>query len=100
MALDRRSNTAYTTTPGRVAGRFVLLGVILTATGANARVVFFDEDTGSPSGTEKLDLRVAISGETKFFDFSSTPIRFESALNAGTVTNASVTAIFKEVGRN
>ena len=70
----------------------VVTGVLLTATSASARIVLEDVTTGNI----KLDLRVATSGDSKFFDLSRTPINFPNGISPATVTNAVATIIGQE----
>jgi len=68
--------------------------VIVTATSANAVLVLQD----NTQSINKIDLRVATSGESKVFDFSETPLYFPGGVKASTVTNTNSTLVIKEVG--
>ena len=98
MALTRLGNTIYTTTPDELAGQFVLLGAVATATSANATVVVHDEVGGTPS-SPKLNIRIAAADTTQHIDLSDSPIRFEKAIQVAGIANMALTLIIKEVGR-
>lgn len=91
MANVRQGNTHYVDSTGTLdADPVKVLGIIVTATSANA-VVVFQGDTGSAN---RLDLRVATSGATQDFDFSARPISFPKGIKVSTLTNAIVTVIY------
>ena len=99
MALNRVNNVVYATAADRLAGRLLIVGVVMTSTAANAVMNIFDDNTGAPAvANTVLQARIAAADETRFFDLSLIPIRIEDALNIGTLTNAAVTVIIKEMG--
>ena len=91
MANAFNANTFYIDTTGTLAATdaHLIHYVIVTATSANAVLVLQDVATS----TNKLNLRVATSGESKQFDFALFPLRFEGGVKVTTLTNALVTLI-------
>jgi len=83
-------DTQYATNEELAVANLTVVGVIVTATGASAVVALTD------SGTVKLNLRVATSGATEFFDFSEAPIVFANSIRPTTLTNAIATVIIRE----
>jgi hypothetical protein len=91
VANARTGNTHYVDSTGTLSSDpETVLGFVLTATSANAVAAI--QDSGS---TDKLNLRVATSGETKHFDFSSAPLSFQKGVKVSTLTNAILTVIYK-----
>jgi hypothetical protein len=103
MANTRNSNTfyidtGYSTIAESLAVKGIrVLGVIVTATSANAILVLSDEIAAAPV---KLSLRVATSGESAQFLFGDTPIRFPNGIRPTTVTNCVATVIIEESNSN
>lgn len=91
MANVVSGNSSYIDSVGTIKSSSInLVGVLLTATAANAQLVLSD-----PSGnTKKMDLRVATAGASQFFDFSASPVLFPAGVKALTVTNAIATLIY------
>ena len=91
MANAFNSNTFYVDTTGTftAADAHIITHVVLTATSASARIVLQDATTSS----NKLDLRVVVSGDSKVFDFADAPIRFEGGVKVSTLTNGVATLI-------
>jgi hypothetical protein len=98
MANVRSANTFYIDTQYSVAAdelavkNIRVLGVTVTATAASAIIVLADSSTA----TNKLDLRVATSGDSAHFDFSDSPVVFPNGIRPKTLTNALVTVIVEE----
>lgn len=91
MANVRSGNSHYVDATGVLAtGSTRVVGVIVTATAASAIVAIGD----SAGTTAKLNLRVATSGASQFFDFSTSPILFPNGVNVTTLTNAIATVIY------
>ncbi len=91
MANVRSGNSHYVDATGVLAsGNVKVIGVVVTATNTNAVVAIAD----SAGTTAKLNLRVATSGTTEFFNFADTPILFPNGVNVTTLTNAIVTVIY------
>lgn len=96
MANTRSSNTFYIDTQYSGASdelaikNLKVLYVIVTATAASAVLALSD------SGTAKVNLRVATSGETSVFDFSNAPILFATSVRPTTLTNAIATVVIQE----
>jgi hypothetical protein len=61
--------------------------IIVTTTGANARIVLGDS---SGNTATKLDLRVSESGVSKLFRFDGNPVLFPNGIRVLTLTNAVV----------
>lgn len=68
--------------------------VTVTATAASAVLNLQDNNSTTDN---KINLRVATSGETKDFDFSECPLYFPTGLKPNTVTNCVATIVFQEV---
>lgn len=85
MANAAQGNSVYIDATG-----VIVVGILVTATSASAVLVLQD----ASGSTNKLDLRVATSGDSKFFDFSSAPITFPNGIKASTVTNAKCAVIY------
>jgi len=93
MANVRNTNTYYIDTTGSlVIANIKVLGVVVTATSANAILNLQDNTTSD----NKLNLRVATSGESKFFDFADSPVLFSTGIKPSTVTNCVATVIIQE----
>ncbi len=93
MANVRNGNTYYidATTELAVPGIKVAY-VIVTATSANAILNLQDVTTA----VNKINLRVATSGETQVFDFSECPLYFPNGVIPSTVTNCNATLVLTE----
>jgi hypothetical protein len=90
MANVKNGNTLFVDSTGAVSSTKTLVHyVIVTATSANAVVVFSDATTLQ----KKADIRVVAAGETQRFDFSANPIHFPNGVHATTVTSAAVTLV-------
>lgn len=63
--------------------------LILTPTSANGILIL-------TSGTMKVDVRAATSGESKVVDFGEHPLLFESGITVDTITNANATLIYNK----
>lgn len=102
MANVRNANSFYIDTQYAVAADQLAVkglsvtNILVTATAANGRVVLQDI-TSTP--TNKVDLRVATSGDTQNFEFSSQQLLFPNGIRPSTLTNAVVTVIFQENNR-
>lgn len=96
MANQRSSNTTYVDSTGVLTTdkNVKIAGVILTATAANAVLVLQDSD----GATNKLNLRLATSGDSQHFDFSQTPIHFANGVKVSTLTNAIATVVYTSSG--
>jgi hypothetical protein len=91
VANVRSGNSHYVDSTGVLASNDVrIVAVVVTATAANAIVAIGDE----AGTTDKLNLRVATSGASQVFDFSSTPIYFPNGVKVTTLTNAIATVIY------
>lgn len=66
--------------------------ILLTPTAANA-VLLLADNNSAPS--TKIDLRAAVSGETRQFSFSERPLIFQKGVKVVTLTNAVATIIFE-----
>ena len=97
MANVVNGNTIYIDSTGTIASTVGMKAAFIsvTATGANAVLVLQDTTTTS----NKADLRVATSGETKVFDFSRAPIQFPNGIIISTLTNAIATIVFRRQGK-
>lgn len=73
----------------------IVTQIIITATGANGRVVLADLGNNP---AKKLDLRVVVSGETQHYFFDTSPVVFPSGIKALILTNAIVTVVLKGPG--
>lgn len=73
----------------------LVTGIVVTATGANGRIVLGDKASNSPP---KLDLRVADSGTTQSFIFRDSIVLFPNGIQVITLTNAVATVIIKSPG--
>jgi hypothetical protein len=99
LANTRNGNTWYVDTQHSASSDSLavkgirVLGVVVTATAANGRIVLSDEQGTPPT---KLDLRVATSGDSKHFDFCESPVAFPNGIRPVTLTNAVVTVIIEE----
>lgn len=92
MANVRNGNTVYVDATGAITDSGAkVAGVVLTATAANA-VLVLQDSSGSP--VNKVDLRVATSGSSQFFDFSVTPLWFPNGIEIGTLTNAKAMIVY------
>lgn len=88
-------DTQYSVAADQLAGKNLrVVGIVLTATGANARLVLSDI-TGP---TTKIDVRVGTSGESKHFRFEEYPINFPNGIRPSTLSNAVATIIISESG--
>lgn len=98
MAVTRNGNTIYIDATGDIPDTLgaAALYIVVTATAANAVVVFRDQHVSTPP--VKLDLRVAAAGSTQIFPFESAPVVFPTGINVGTLTNAYVTIIYRRQG--
>lgn len=99
MANARLGNTVYVDTTGTVTGsdkNILVVYVILTATAASAILKL--EDPSLTVNNIKLDLRVATSGATQVFDFSTSPITFPNGVAIDTITNGVATVVLKSAG--
>jgi hypothetical protein len=83
-------DTQYATNEELTGQNLLVLGVLVTATAASAVLLLAD------STVKKMDLRVATSGASQFFDFSSSPVRFNTSIRPTTLTNAVATIIIKD----
>jgi hypothetical protein len=84
-------DTQYSGSSDELAYKNLLvLAVIVTATGANGRIVLSD------GAQVALDLRVATSGTTQVFDFSKSPVLFQTSIRPSTLSNAVATVIGRE----
>jgi len=92
MAVSRNGNIVFADSTGTLPGKFVLIGLILSSTGANAQIVLKD------STDAKIDVRLAASGETRQIRLENTPIRFDTNIDVTTLTNAVATLIIKPLG--
>lgn len=94
MANVRSSNTFLIdgTTPTLAISNIKVSYIVLTATGANAILILSDVTTAN----KKIELRVATSGTTEYFDFSENPLVFPNGVNPSTVTNAVATLVIME----
>jgi hypothetical protein len=91
VANVRTGNTHYVDSTGNLGtDPEIVLGFLLTATSANA--IANIQDTGS---NNKINLRVATSGDTKLFDLSQSPLTFPKGVKVSTLTNAILTVIYK-----
>jgi len=96
LANVRNSNTFWVDATGALAGlgdNTKLFGIILVATGATA--VMRLEDNQS-STVDKIEVRLATSGESMHFDFSTVPLLFPKGINVTIVTNCTATLILRE----
>lgn len=100
MANARIGNSIYIDSTGTVTGsteKNVLVSyVIVTATAASAILKL--EDPSITVNNIKLDLRVATSGATQVFDFSTTPVVFPNGVAVDTITNATAMVVLKSAG--
>lgn len=96
MANERNSNTVYIDSTGDISDtkNSRVVYVLLTATAANAELVLKDQVTTD----NKIDLRLAISGDSKLFRFSDAPLVFPNGINIGTLTNALATLVIRNQG--
>ena len=95
MANVRSNNTHYIDSTGALIDANVkVVGITLTATAANA-VLLLKNYADSRS---KIDLRVATSGATEFFNFAETPLVFPDGIYVKTLTNAIATLIYNNSG--
>ena len=91
MANAKSGNSVYIDSTGSLeTDSTVVVGVILTATAANAVLAL----TNSAGTVNKLNLRVPTSGDTVHFDFAQSPIHFPAGIAVGTLTNAIATLIY------
>jgi len=99
MANVRNANTFYIDTqhisdPDALDEKNIKANYItLTATAANGRIVLADNNSNE---ILKLDLRVATSGDTAYFDFSDKPILFPNGIRVKTLSNAVATVVVGE----
>lgn len=92
MANVEQGNSYYIDTTGALKNvNYRLSGVVLTPTSANAVLLLKDHGDSK----NKMDLRAATSGESKFFDFSSQPVTFPNGIYVKTLTNCVALLIFK-----
>ena len=102
MANIRSGNSFYIDTQRASASDDLLIKgiavstIVVTATAANGRLVLKDPAT---TPANKLDLRVATSGDSVLFDFNLIPVLFPNGLSATTLTNAVATVVFMENNR-
>ena len=94
MANIRNANTYYmdTTTASLTISNIKVLGVLVTATSANAILNLQDVTTSD----NKMNLRVATSGDSKYFDFADSPVVFPTGIKPSVVTNCVATAVIRE----
>lgn len=98
MANIRSSNTFYIDTQYSGASdelavkNIRVLSVTVAAVAAPAQVILADSSTG----TNKLDLRVAVADSTELFDFSDAPVVFPNGIRPKTLTDAIVTCVIEE----
>ncbi len=93
MANVSNSNTFYIDSTGSLLIKNLkAMYVTVTATAANAILNLQDADTS----VNKINLRVAISGDTQEFRFEDSPIVFPNGIKANTVTNCVATVVIKE----
>lgn len=69
--------------------------IIVTATAALARVVLSDV---GPNGATKVDLRVALAGESQIFHFRDKPMVFPKGIKPVILSNAVVTVGLTNIG--
>lgn len=99
MALTRLANTIFASTDDQLVGKFILLGILFTSTGVNSSFELHDEDSATPvAASIKFAFESDLRADSRFFDFSKTPVRFEQAINVFNMTNAAITLIIKEIG--
>lgn len=96
MANTISSNTLYVDATGTpvTASNVKVAFLLVTATGANGRIVLVDGGTDAV----KLDARVASSGASQLFDFSRVPIVFANGIKVLTLTNAVATLVYTSRG--
>lgn len=98
MANILNGNTFYIDTAGSedlVRKQALVAYIVVTATGANARIVLNDVGTNP---VVKLDLRVATAGTTEIFRFEEKPLLFPNGIRVSTLTNAVATLVISNPG--
>lgn len=99
MANVRSSNTyhidtQYSTSEELAEKSLSVTGIVMVSTGANAILVLSDSSTG----TKKIELRLATSGETLHIPLDAGPIHFPNGIRPTTVTNCRATVILAKPG--
>lgn len=97
MANIRSGNTVYIDATGAISieKNLNVVAVIVTATAASGRIVIQD-NASSPQN--KMDLRVATSGQSQLFSLVGSEVSFTNGLRIGTLTNAVATIILTSNG--
>lgn len=90
-------DTAFNTSAeDLVRSQALVAYVIVTATGANGRIVL--GDVGANSSQTKIDLRVEVSGHSEIFRFAENPVLFPNGVRVLSLSNAVASIIIKNPG--
>ncbi len=105
MANTRSGNiwlvdTVHATSADDLIGSVVVLGMLVTSSGASGRITLQDASTL----VTKLDIRIAAensnaSGDSKLYDFSSFPLSFTNGIKVSALTSAVATIFIRESGK-
>jgi hypothetical protein len=82
-------DSAHTTVADDLVANVVVVGIFVTPTAANGRIVLADASTG----TVMFDLRAPNAGQTVYFDLSANPAAFANGIQVATLVNAVATLI-------
>lgn len=92
-------DTAHSSSSDDLSTSLMVLGVVLTSSAAQGRIVLADAITGQ----NKLDVRVAAqngntNGDTQNFQFV-TPLMFPNGIKVATLTTAVATLFVRDSGK-
>lgn len=89
-------DTVHSTDADDVVRKQALVAyIIVTATGANGRIVLGDS-ANNPAN--KLDLRVPVSGTSQIFRFGERPLMFPNGIRCLLISNAVATIVIQNAG--
>lgn len=83
-------DTQYATNEELAVKNLKVLGVVVTSTAAGAILSLTD------SGTAKFTFKVAADLSSQYFNFSDSPVLFQTSVRPTTLTNAVATVIIQE----
>lgn len=89
-------DTAFSSSADDLVKKQVLVDyIVVTATGANGRIVIADVGTNP---VVKLDLRVATANTSEIFRFAEKPLRFPNGITITLLANAVATIVTETPG--
>lgn len=89
-------DSAHSSSADDLLRKGVLVAYVnVTATAANGRIVLGDVGNDPQ---KKLDLRVAVSGDSQLFRFDANPVLFPNGIQVITLANAIATIVLRNPG--